>query len=109
MEPSGLISKIGLPGAPGRPTVELFKSLKQTYRAKSIDFLVSLIAAHLADGVLEHYVLLEEMVDGHLILCIVVLRTLEEEAQEALSAVTACTGCEVAEQHEVKTERSSED
>lgn len=79
VEPSGLISKIGLPGAPGRPTVELFKSLKQTYRAKSIDFLVSLIAAHLADGVLEHYVLLEEMVDGHLILCIVVLRTLEEE------------------------------
>ena len=75
----------------------------------SIDLFVSLVAAHLTDGVLEHDVLLEEVVDGHLALGEVVHGALEEEAEEALDAVTACTCCEVAQEHEVKAEGCCED
>ena len=74
-----------------------------------IDFFVSLVATHFADSIFQHYILLEEMVDGHFVLCIVVHRALEEEAEEALSAVATCTRSEVAEQNEVKTERGCKD
>ncbi len=74
-----------------------------------INLLVSLVAAHLADGILEHHILLEEVVDGHLIFSVVMLRALEEEAQEALCAVAACTLGKVAQKHEVKAEGGSQD
>ena len=74
-----------------------------------VDSLVSLVAAHLADGVLEHDILLEEVVHWHLTLGVVVHRALEEEAEEALYAVTAGTGGEVAQQYEVETQGSSKD
>ena len=77
--------------------------------ARLIDGLVSGIAAHFADGVLKHHVLLEEVVDGHLALCVVMHRALEEEAQEALYAMASGACCEVAEQHEVEAEGSCED
>ena len=60
-----------------------------------IDFLISLITAHFAESVLEHYVLLEQVVYRHLALSVVVHRALEEEAQEALSAVATLAGSEV--------------
>lgn len=62
----------------------------------SVYFLVSLVATHLANGILKHGILLIEVVYGLLALCIVVHRTLEEEAQEALYSVTSCTCCKVA-------------
>ena len=71
---------------------------------KSVDFLVCLIATHLTDSVLEHHVLLEEVVNGNLVLGVVVHRALEEEAQEALSAITAGTACKVDEQTQVKAQ-----
>ncbi len=72
----------------------------------SIDFFVSLIAAHLADSVFKHYILLEQVVHRNLVYRIVVLRALQEEAQEALCTITACTGSQVAEQHQVKIGRA---
>ena len=74
-----------------------------------VDFFVCFVAAHFADCVLEHGVLLEEVVDGHFAFGVVVHRALEEEAQEALYAVTACTCGKVAEKHEVKAKRSGKD
>ena len=74
-----------------------------------VDFLVSLIAAHLADGVLEHYILLEEVVDGNFTLGVVVHRALEEEAEETLDAMTAGAGSEVAQKHEVEAKGCCED
>ncbi len=74
-----------------------------------VDFFVSLIATHFADSVLQHGVLLEEMVDRNFTLGVVVHRALEEEAEEALDSVTAGACCEVAQKHEVKTEGSCED
>ena len=53
--------------------------------------------------------LLEQVVNGHLVNGIVVLWALEEEAQEALSAVASCTVGEVHEQAQVKTQRCCED
>ena len=44
--------------------------------SKSIDFLVSLVTAHLADSILEHHVLLEKVVYRHLTLSVVVHRAL---------------------------------
>ena len=75
----------------------------------SVDLLVGFVTAHLADGVLEHGVLLEKMVDRHLSLSIVMHRTLEEETEEALCAVTSGSHGKVAQQHEVKTQRRRED
>ena len=49
------------------------------------------------------------MVNRHFALGVVVHRALEEEAQEALDAVTAGASSEVAEQHEVEAQGSSED
>ena len=74
-----------------------------------IDFLVSLIATHLADSVLEHYILLEQVVNGDLILCVIVHRALQEEAQEALSAKTAGAVSEVHEQTQVKAQGGCQD
>lgn len=74
-----------------------------------IYFFVSLVTAHLADGVLEHNILFEEVVYGYLVNCVVVLRALEEEAQEALCAVAACTLCKVGEEHQVEAEGSCQD
>ena len=76
---------------------------------ESVNRLVSFVAAHFADSVFEHYVLLEEVVDGHFMLGVVVHRALEEEAQEALYAVASGACCEVAEQYEVEAEGSCED
>ena len=50
---------------------------------------VGFVATHFADGVLQHDVLLEEVVDGHFVLRVVVHRALEVETQEALDAVAA--------------------
>ena len=44
-----------------------------------VDLFVSLVAAHLSDGILQHGVLLVEVVDGLLALRIVMLGRLEEE------------------------------
>ncbi len=63
-----------------------------------VDFLISLITAHLTDGVLQHGVLLVEVVHSLFALGVVVHWRLEEEAQEALGAVTAGTGSKVAQQ-----------
>ena len=76
---------------------------------KSVDFLVCLITAHLADGVLEHHVLLEEVVNGNLVLSVVVHRALEEEAQEALSAIAAGATSQVDEQTQVKAQGCCKD
>ena len=76
---------------------------------KSIDSLVSRIAAHFAYSVFEHYILLEEVVDRHFVLGVVVHRALEEEAEEALYAIAAGASGKVAEEHEVKTEGGCKD
>ena len=74
-----------------------------------IHFLVGLVATHLADGVLQHGVLLVEVVHGLLALRVIVHGRLEEEAQEALYAVAASTCGEVAQQGEVEQQRSGKD
>ena len=74
-----------------------------------VDCLVGRVAAHFADGVFEHYVLLEEVVYGHFTLGVVVHRALEEEREEALCAVASGAGSEVAQEHEVEAEGSGED
>lgn len=74
-----------------------------------IDRFVSFVTAHFANSVFEHGVLLEEVVNGHFVLGVVVHRALEEEAQEALDAVTAGASGEVAQQNEVEAQRSGED
>ncbi len=74
-----------------------------------IDLLVGLVTAHLADGVLEHYILLEQVVNGDFVLGVVVHRALEEEAQEALSAIAACAVSEVHEQTQVEAQGSCQD
>ena len=76
---------------------------------KLIDFFVCFVAAHFAQCVFEHDILLEEVVDGHFSLRIVVHRAFEEEAQEALCAIATCACSQVAEQHEVEAERSCKD
>ena len=43
-------------------------------RQISVNLFVSLVAAHLADGVLEHNILLEEVVHRHFVLSVVVHR-----------------------------------
>lgn len=78
-------------------------------RELSVDKFICLVTAHFADGVLEHGVLLEEVVYGNFTLGVVVHGALEEEAQEALYAVAAGAGCEVAQEHEVKAEGSGKD
>ena len=60
---------------------------------RSVNHFVSLVSTHFADSVLQHYILLEEVVYRHFVLGVVVHRALEEEAQEALDAVTAVAGC----------------
>ena len=74
-----------------------------------VHLFVSGITAHLADGVLQHDILLEQVVNGNLVLGVIMHRALEEEAQEALSAPAASTACEVDEQTQVKAQRSCED
>ena len=74
-----------------------------------IYFLISLIASHFADSILQHGVLLEEVVDRFLALGVVVHRSLEEEREETLDTTTACTGSEVAEQAEVEQQRCGKD
>lgn len=71
-----------------------------------VDFLVSLVATHFTDCIFEHDILLEEVVDGHFTLRIVVHRALEEEAQEALRAITSLASSEVGKEHEVEQQRS---
>ena len=50
-------------------------------RLKSIDKLVGLIAAHLTDGILEHDVLVEKIVDRLFSLCVIVLNNLHLSPQ----------------------------
>ncbi len=70
---------------------------------------VGLVAAHFTDGVLEHCVLLEEVVYRHFVYSVVVHRALEEEAQEALCAVATVACCEVDKEAEVEAEGCCED
>ena len=72
-------------------------------------FLICLIAAHLTNGVLEHNVLVEEVVDSFLALSVIVHRALEEEAQEALYAIASGTCGKVHEQCQVEQQRCGED
>ena len=74
-----------------------------------INLLVSLISTHFADSVLQHSVLLEEVVHRFLTLCVVVHRSLEEEGEETLDATAAGTGGQVAEQAEVEQQRCGKD
>ena len=75
----------------------------------SIDFFVSLITTHLTDSVLQHNILLEQVVHRNFTLCVVMHRALQEEAQEALDAMTAGAGCEIAQEYQVKAQGSGED
>ena len=72
-------------------------------RGGLVHLFVRRIAAHLADGVAKHGVLLVEVVDRFLVLGVVVHRTLQEEAEEALYAVTAGTHSKVTQKHEIET------
>ena len=54
-----------------------------------IDFFVGFVTSHFANGVLQHGILLEEVVHGNFAFKIVMHRALEEEAQEALRAAAA--------------------
>ena len=74
-----------------------------------VDCFVSFVAAHFADCVFEHDILLEEVVDGNFTLSVVVHRALEEEAEEALDAMTAGACREVAQENEVEAKGSCED
>ena len=74
-----------------------------------VDGFVGFVTAHFAESVFEHYVLLEEVVDGHFVLSVVVHRALEEEAEEALDTVASGASSEVAQENEVKAQGSSED
>ena len=74
-----------------------------------IDLFVGFVAAHFADGVFEHGVLLIEMINGLLALGVVVHRRLEEEREETLDAVTTSTGSQVAKQTEVETKGCCQD
>jgi len=74
-----------------------------------VDCFVSFVATHFAESVLQHNVLLEEVVNGNFVLGVVVHRALEEEAQEALDTEAAGASSEVAEEYEVEAQRSSED
>ena len=78
-------------------------------RAVLVDRFVSLVTAHFADSVLQHCVLLEEVVYGYFVLGVIVHRALEEEAQEALDAVAAVACCEVAQKYEVEAKGCGED
>ena len=79
------------------------------YAAGLVDEFVGFVTAHFADSVFEHDILLEKVVDRNFTFGVVVHRALEEEAEEALYAVTAGACGEVAQEHEVETERSGED
>ena len=85
------------------------KNVAAEAAAVLIDFFVSFVAAHFADGVFEHDVLLEQVVDSFFALGVVVHRALEEEAQEALDAEAAGASGEVAEQYQVEAQGSGED
>jgi hypothetical protein len=52
----------------------------------SVNFLVGFVTAHLADSVLKHCVLLEEVVNGFLALSVVMHGGFEEEGKETLNA-----------------------
>ena len=52
---------------------------------------------------------MEQVVNRHFVLGVVVHRALEEETQEALDTEASCASGEVAEEHEVEAERSGED
>ena len=69
--------------------------------SRLVNLLVGLIATKLANLVLEHSVLLIEVVNCLFALSVVVHRSFEEEAEEALNAVTAGAVSEVAQEHEV--------
>ena len=98
-----LINNEGVPADVGAPSI-MFRLV-----IRLIDFFVSRVTAHFADSVFEHNVLLEEVVNRHFVLGVVVHRALKEEAEEALSTVASGTSCEVAEEHEVEAERRCED
>ena len=74
-----------------------------------VDFLIGFVATHFAECVFENSILLEEVVNGNFTLSVVVHWALEEEAEEALCSPTTGTSSQVAQQYEVKTQRSSED
>ena len=67
-----------------------------------INLLVSRVSTHLTHEILQHHILLEQVVDGDFFLGVVVHRALEEEAQETLRAPAASTVSQVDEQAQVK-------
>ncbi len=76
---------------------------------KSVNCFIGRVASHFTDSVFEHHILLEKMVYRNLVLCVVMHRALEIEAQEALYAIASGASGEVAEQHKVQTEWSCKD
>ena len=73
-------------GVSKRDTLIFYIYLCLTFLHSLVNLLVRLVAAHFADGVLEHGVLLEEVVDGFLARGVVVHGGFEEEGEEALCA-----------------------
>mgnify|MGYP001125850602 CR=1 FL=1 len=53
-------------------------------------FFVSFIASHLAQSILQHDILLEQMIYRNFTLCIIMHRALQEEAQETLDTKKRC-------------------
>ena len=74
-----------------------------------VDFFVGLVSAHFADGILQHGVLLIEVVDGLFAFRVVVHRSLQEEAEEPLYAPLSSACRQVAEQAEVEQHGSGKD
>ena len=67
-----------------------------TFKAWSlIHLLVWLVSAHFANSILEHCVLLEEVVHRHFTLGVIVHWTLQIEAQEVLIAILTSARCQV--------------
>ena len=62
----------------------------------SVNKFVSLITAHFTDCVLEHYILLEQVIDGYFVLCVVMHRALQEETEESLDSGSSGSLCHIA-------------
>ena len=82
---------------------------KYNLLVRLVNEFVSLITAHYADSVFEHYILLEKVIHRNLVLCVIMHRALEEEAEESLDTIASCSLSYIAKKHEVETERSCKD
>ena len=77
--------------------------------ALSVDFFVGFVSAHLANGVLEHDVLLEQIVYGGNAAGVVVHGALEVERHPCLYTLAAGSGCQVCAKHEIEHQRGGQD